>query len=123
MSILLQLIFINFLCVISLKIIMSKGMALESLGVFFEKKVENGSKIYDAFICPWCMGTLQSISAHVFAFGLGILPFEINSHLFFRWPLIIMGASFLSGISWTFYLYLSEKTEYFYSLNNKDEQK
>lgn len=86
-----------------LKIAMSEGMLLEKAGKFFQKKVDDGYKVFDLFICPWCAGTLQAITAHAFAFGLGILPMEWNWQLLIRYPLIVMGASFLSGNVWNLY--------------------
>lgn len=123
--ILLQLILITFICVMGLKIVFSKGMLLESVGIWAEEKVESGEKIYDLFICPWCMGTVQSITAHLFAFGIGVLPFEWHWSLLIRWPLVIMGASFLSGLSWTIYETINtikERNEWQSKLYEKQEQ-
>lgn len=86
-----------------LKISMSEGMIFERVGEFFKRKVDAGQKFYDLFICPWCMNTLQSITAHIFAFGLGILHWDFNWQLLIRWPLVVMGASFLSGNAWNIY--------------------
>lgn len=111
MILLLKLIGISFICVMGLKIVMSEGMLLEKLGKFFEKKIDEGNKIYDLFYCQWCMGTLQSITAHFFAFGLGILPFEWNWQLLIRWPLVVMGTGFVSGIAWTIYQTINDIRE------------
>lgn len=113
--------------VMGVKIVMSKGMLLEGLGDFFERKVEEGYKIFELFICPWCMNTLFSVVAHVFAFGLYIMPFEFNWQLLIRWPLIICGASFVSGNIWNLYETVNRirerneaETEYFEKLNQGD---
>lgn len=103
MILLFKLILLTFIIVMGLKIAMSKGMLLEKLGDYFENKVEIGHKIFDLFICPWCMSTLQSITAHGFAFALGILPFQWDWQLLARWPLVVMGTSFLSGNAWNIY--------------------
>lgn len=101
--ILLKLIGITFILVMGFKIVMSEGMLFESVGRYFEEKVDNGNKKFEVFICPWCMPSLCSIIAHGFAFGLGVLPFEWNWQLLIRWPLVIMGASFICGNAWNIY--------------------
>lgn len=104
MLILFKLIALTVMIVMALKIVMIEGMLLEKLGKYFERKVKGGHKIYDLFICPWCANTIQVFTAHAFAFGLGILPFEFNWQLIVRLPLVIFGASFISGNLWNLYL-------------------
>lgn len=101
--ILLQLIGLTFIIVMGLKIAMSEGMLLENLGKYFERKVDEGNKGFEIFICQWCMASLQSLTAHAFAFGLGVLPFEWNWQLLIRWPLVVMGSSFVCGNAWNIY--------------------
>ncbi len=103
MILIFKLILITFILVMGLKIAMSEDMLLEKLGNWFGEKAKS-NKVFELFVCPWCMGTLQSITAHFFAFGLGLLPFEWNWQLLIRWPLVVMGASLLSGLTWTIYL-------------------
>lgn len=125
-----QLIGITVVIVLALKIALSEKMLLEKLGERLERKIEDGHKIWDLIICPWCAGTLQSITAHFFAFGLGILPFEWNWQLLIRWPLVVFGASFISGTLWTIVLTLNQIKDrneqeklYFESLNPSEEEK
>lgn len=125
MILLIKLILITVIIVLALRVALSEGMLLERLGKNLEDRVERGQKIYDLIVCPWCSGSLQSITAHGFAFGLGILPFEWSWQLLIRWPLVIFGASFISGMLWTIYLTLNqikEKNEaefhYFKNLND-----
>lgn len=103
MILLLELILITFILVMGLKISMSKGMIFESVGNYLEAKVDSGHKVFDLFICPWCMSTLQSVVAHFFAIGIGVLPAEFNWQLLIRWPLVFMGASFVCGNAWNIY--------------------
>lgn len=103
MILLFKLILITCILVMGLKVAMSKDMLLEKFGDYFEKKIDDGHRFFDIFVCPWCMGTLQSIVAHFFAIGLGLLPMEWNWQLLIRWPLVFMGASFLCGMAWTIY--------------------
>ncbi len=129
MILLFKLILITFILVMGLKIAMSEGMLLERVGKYFQKKVDAGYKVFDLFVCPWCMSTLQSITAHAFAFGLGILPLEFNWQLVIRWPLIVMGSSFLCGNAWNIYETINrirERNEaeanYFNSLLGREEE-
>ena len=103
MILLFKLILITFILVMGLKIAMSKDMLLEKVGDYFEEKVADGHKVFDIFVCPWCMSTLQSIVAHVIAIGLGILPMEWDWQLLIRWPLVVMGTSFIAGNAWNIY--------------------
>lgn len=125
MIVLFKLTILTVIIVLALRVAMSERMLLEKAGRYFEKKVNDGHKIYDLFVCPWCSGTLQSITAHGFAFGLGILPFEWNWQLLIRWPLVVFGSSFIAGVLWTIYLTLNQIKEsneaqsiYFKSIND-----
>lgn len=108
MILLLKLILLTVIIVLALRVALSEGMLLEKLGKNLEDRVEKGQKVWDLIICPWCSGTLQSITAHFAAFGLGILPFEWNWQLLIRWPLVVFGACFVSGMSWAIYLTLNQ---------------
>lgn len=128
MIILFKLIILTVIIVLALRVAMSERMLLEKLGNYFERKVEEGYKVYDLFVCPWCSGTLQSLTAHAFAFGLGILPIEWNWQLLIRWPLVVFGSSFISGMLWTIYLTINQVREnnesqsiYFKNINNNIE--
>lgn len=103
MIILLKLIILNCICVLGWKIAISDGMLLDSIGKWGDRKVEEGHKIYDLVVCPWCCGTAISIAAHLFAFGIGVLPLIFNWQLLIRWPLVVMGSSFICGNIWNIY--------------------
>lgn len=129
MIILLKLILLTTMIVMALKIVMSEGMLLEKLGAWLERKIDEGHKAYDLFYCEWCSVSLQSITAHAFAFGLGILPLEFSWQLLIRWPLVIFGASFLSGNLWNLYLTINQikekneaEKEFYERCNENDEQ-
>lgn len=111
MILLFKLILLTVIIVLALRVALSENMLLEKLGKNLEERVERGQRIWDIIICPWCSGTLQSITAHFAAFGLGILPFEWNWQLLIRWPLVVFGASFISGMCWTIYLTLNQIKE------------
>lgn len=107
------------------KIAISKGMILEKIGEYGDRKVEEGYKIFDLIVCPWCCGTVISVAAHCFAFGLGVLPLKFDWQLLIRWPLVVMGSSFVCGNAWNIYETINsvkEKNEqeaaYFKKLNS-----
>lgn len=99
-----KLIAITVVLVLSLKIVMSQGMLLERLGNYFERKIDEGYKVFDLFYCQWCMGTIATFPAYFFAFGLGILPFEWHWQLLIRYPLIVGATSIIAGNIWNVYV-------------------
>lgn len=131
MIVLLKLIILTVMIVLALQVAMSKKMLLEKLGEYFNWQVEErGRKIFDLFSCPWCSGTLYSIPAHFFAFGLGIIPFQWDWQLVIRWPLVVFGSSFIAGMLWTIYLTLNQikekneaEAEYLKALLNGEDDK
>lgn len=123
----LKLIALTVTIVLALKVALSKDMLLDKLGVWLEQKSDK-EKIYNLFICPFCMGTLQVFTAHAFAFGLNVLPLEFNWQLIIRIPLVIFASSFISGNLWNLYETVNRikeknevEAEYYNSLfENKD---
>lgn len=111
MILLAKLIILTVMIASALKVVMSEGMLLEKLGAYFKRKQDKGYRWVDLFYCEWCCVTLQSITAHAFAFGLGILPLSWNWQLLIRWPLVVFGASFISGNLWNVYLTINKIKE------------
>lgn len=131
MVVLFKLIILTVIIVLALKISLSQGMLFEKVGDWLESKVNAGYKIFDLFVCQWCMPSLQVCTAHAFAFGLGILPWEFNWQLLIRWPLVVFGASIISGNIWGLYQAINQikekneqEAEYYKNLNNslKEEE-
>lgn len=109
MILLFKLIIITTIWVLGVKISTAEEMILEKLGKYGEKKVEAGHKIYDAlWVCPWCMSSIHSLVGYGFAFLLGLIPFEWNWQLVYRYPLIVMGTSIAAGMTWTIYLTINQ---------------
>lgn len=102
MIIIAKLVILTVVIVMALKVAMSEGMIFEKVGKWLEDK-SKGNRVYEMFICPWCMNSLQGITAHLFAFGLGILPLEFNWQLVIRYPIIVFASSFISGNLWNLY--------------------
>ena len=126
MIILFKLILLTFIWVMGVKISTSEGMIFERLGRYGQRKVDEGHKIWESLVaCEWCLPSVHSIFGTAFAVGLGVIPFEMNKELFIRWPLVIMGPSLLSGLTWSFYLTINKikekneaEAEYFKFVNS-----
>jgi hypothetical protein len=111
------------------KISTTEGMIFEEIGNYARRKVDEGHKIWEALIvCEWCLPSVYSIFGHVFAIGLGILPFEWSWQLLIRWPLVVMGASISSGLIWTIYLMFNQikennmaQTDFYKNINHEKE--
>lgn len=124
----LKLIAITVTIVLALKVALSKDMLLDKLGGWLEDKSDK-EKVYNLFICPFCMATLQVFTAHAFAFGLNILTLEFNWQLIIRIPLVIFASSVISGNLWNLYETVNRikeknevEAEYYNSLfENKEE--
>lgn len=112
MTVLFNIIIITFIWVMGIKISTADGMVFEKLGRYAQRKVDEGYKIWEALVaCEWCLPSVHSIFGNAFAMGLGIIPAEFNKELFIRWPLVIMGTSLLSGLTWTIYLTINKIKE------------
>lgn len=112
MSELFQIILLTFIWVMGVKISTAEGMIFERLGEYAKYKVDSGHKIWEALVnCEWCLPSVHSIFGHAFAIGLGIIPLELNKELFIRWPLVIIGTSLISGLTWTIYLTINRIKE------------
>lgn len=126
----LKLIAITFVWVMGIKISTADEMVFERLGKWGQRKVDEGHKIYEALmVCPWCLPSIHSLVGYAFAFGLNVIPFEWDWKLLIRYPLVVMGTSFLSGNIWNIYETINRvkerneaQTDYYNSLlQNNDE--
>jgi hypothetical protein len=96
--------------VIGIMIVTNKGMILEKLGEWGNKKVDQGHKIFEAIIaCPWCMPSIHSSVG----FGFYFLFFGIQWDLLLSYPIVAMGSSFCSGFTWTVYNFIVKVNEYY----------
>lgn len=103
MIVLLKLIIIVSIWVLGIKIATAEDMLLDNLGKWATKQAKK-HKIFEALIvCPFCMPSIHSVIGYFFAFGLNILPFEWNWQLIIRYPLVVIGASIISGFTWVGY--------------------
>lgn len=102
--IILKLILILSVWCLGIKIITANGMIFERIGEWGERKVDEGYKIFEALIvCPFCLPSIHSLFAYGIAFGLDILKFEFDWKLIIMWPIVVMGASIVTGFTWVGY--------------------
>jgi hypothetical protein len=105
-------IFFNYIWVLGVKISTAEGMVFEKLGNWGEEKEEEGYKIMKGLItCQWCLPGFHSLVAWAFAFTIGGLAFEWNWKYLVMWPIIIMGTSLCTGLTWTIYLTINQIRE------------
>lgn len=114
--------------VLSIKIVsFGHDMALSNLRKMAEGR--NNKLISGWFLCEWCMPSIWSILGYAFAALYLGFPWNIANWYLIFYPIIVGAASVISGITWTFILYLIEllnsikmKNEIF-KLTNYEQQK
>lgn len=110
MSLLFNLILITSIWCIGLTIVTQNNMLLHSVRIWAESKE---SKWYAPLIlCTWCLPSIHSAVGYGFAVGIGIIN-SFSWRLVFMYPLVVMGASFVTGIVWSVYELISIKTQYY----------
>jgi ABC-type spermidine/putrescine transport system permease subunit II len=118
MILLMKLILITAIWCLGIKIATAKGMILEGLGEWAEDKVEQGHKIFEPLlVCPWCMPSIHSAIGYLFAFSIGVVA-DFKFELVIMYPLVVMGASVVTGLTWTIYETISQVYQYFKNLND-----
>lgn len=106
----LKLILFTSMVVISWKIATSEGMLLDKIGQWASSKRESGKKIFEILICPFCAPSLFSIFGYGFGYLSGI---EFTWKIFICYPLVVFGASTLSGFIWYLWLLLESAQGYY----------
>ena len=113
MILLFKIIIITSIWVLGLTIATSDGMILEKWKVWGKAKMDEGHVIVEPLImCEWCMPSLHSIFGYAFAFGIGVLN-NFSWRLVVMYPLVVMGSSFVCGVSWTIYNMVKNKRDYY----------
>jgi len=124
MILLFKLIILTSICVLAFKIVTSEKMLLDKLGEWAENKVNDGNKIFELLVCPWCQPTLFSWIGFGFAYGIGVVD-TLSWQLLWYYPLCIGGSSLTCGLIWTLYTTMESKKTYYdnaqkyYYLTNK----
>lgn len=105
----LKVMFFLYIWVLGIKIVTAEGMIFENIGKYGKQKIEEGYKVYEALVnCEWCLPSIHSIFGYVFAFALGVIPFEWNWNYIIMWPIVVMGTSLCTGLTWTIYLTIND---------------
>lgn len=115
----LYLIFFTVSTVLAFRVAISEKMILERFGRWAEYQVEKGNKIWDLFICPWCANTLFIFFGWACIFTLEILPFEFNIKYVVVHCISWFASCFISGVTWTWYLTLNAKKEYYENITQE----
>jgi hypothetical protein len=111
--IIISLILITTIWVLGLTIVTQEGMLLFSIREWANKKHEAGNKWMEpVIICYYCMPSIHSLIAYLFAIGIGIIT-SFEWKLVFMYPLVVMGSSLLNGIVWGIHKMIETKTGYF----------
>lgn len=96
-----ELIAVTTMWVLGMKIVTHKGMVLEKLGQYGEKKVEQGKRIFEPlFVCEWCMPSIHSVIGYMVVYTT-MATFHLQALLMY--PIVAMGSSFSSGMLWLIY--------------------
>jgi hypothetical protein len=105
-------IFFTYIWVLGVKISTAEGMVFDKLGEWGEAKEQDGYKIFKGLItCQWCLPGFHSIIGWAFAFVVGGIQLEWNWKYLVMWPIIIMGTSLCTGLTWTIYLTINQIRE------------
>lgn len=97
MMILLKIIILNVIWILGLKVATSEGMVLHFIARYAESKE---SLIWEPVIlCEWCMPSLHSVIAYVFAIGIGIIS-SFSWKLVWIYPLVVLSSSVACGVIW-----------------------
>lgn len=105
---------------LGIKIVTSEGMILGSVGAWAQMKAEEGHRIFEAlFLCVWCLPSLHSAIAILFAWGIGIIT--PSWQLLIYYPLVAMGASLLNGLIWGYHEKQAAEKEYYEKKHDWDK--
>jgi len=94
------------------KIASSRDMIFEKIGLWAQNKVDEGKKIFELLVCPWCAGTLFTFFGMLEAYGLNIIT-HFEWQLLLYYFLTVCGCSIVSGLTWTIYLTINSKKQYY----------
>lgn len=113
MILLISLILLTTIWCIGVTIVTYDEMALHSIRKYAEARAREGKIIFEPLIvCVWCMPSIHSLFGYAFAVGMGLIT-EFSWGLVVMYPLVAMGSSFLSGMSWLFFEYMDNKKKYY----------
>lgn len=112
---LLELIIITSVWVLGLTIATQEHMVLYGVRVWANKYQDNYKILKALITCPFCMPSIHSLFGYFFAVAGGIVSLDLR--LLVLYPIVVMGASILTGFSWTLYDLMSIKVAHIEKLN------
>lgn len=112
MILLLKLIILTSMTSLAWKIASSRDMIFEQIGFWAQYQVDEGKKIFELLVCPWCCGTLFTLFGMLEAYGLKIIT-HLEWQLLLYYFLTVCGCSIVTGLTWTIYLTINSKKQYY----------
>ena len=106
----LSIILITSLWVLGIKIVTHEDMALEKLGEWATEKAKSNRIFEPLLICEYCMPSIHSSIGYLVYWqvvGLSSWKYLI------AYPIVVCGASFLSGSLWSLHNLLAKKHDYY----------
>lgn len=119
MMTLLTLIIITSIWCLGIKIVTSNGMVLGKVGKWAEEKSGDYIILEPLINCIWCLPSIHSVIGYLFAFGIGAVS-GFDYTFIIMYPIVVMGASAVGGITWAFYEALSQVRDYYFKLNTTE---
>lgn len=120
MLLLLKLIFITYIIVVTYIAASQEDMLLSGVRRLAQEAKDDGYKIAQIFLCPWCAPSLFTLIGFACAWGLGVLNVFMLD-IFILYFLTVCGASVASGLTWSVYEMVNAKKDYYKSLVQYEE--
>ena len=110
MIIILSIILITSIWILGIKIATHPDMIFGKLGSWAEKKVESGYEILNPLlVCEFCMPSIHSIVGYFIYWQVSGLSLKY----LWAYPVVVAGASFLTGSLWALYNMIVAKHIYY----------
>ncbi len=117
--VLLKLIFVTSVLVWGVTISTQEHMIFYGVREWANKKLDEGYGVFKALVlCPWCLPSIWSLVAYFFCLISGIITYHWK--IFTLYPLVVGGASMLSGNGWSLYELIDAKTEFYKNINDSN---
>ncbi|MBP6478172.1 MAG: hypothetical protein KA290_10675 [Chitinophagaceae bacterium] len=105
---LLQIILLTSIWCLGVTIVTQPDMALGRLREWAEGK--ESMWFQPLLICPWCLPSIHSIFGYLFSLLIGV---EITWKIIAIYPLVVAGASVVTGLIWSLCTLIFIKTKHF----------
>ncbi len=112
------LIFVTAVLVWGVMISTEPDMVFEKIGAWADNEIKKGNKIWDWILrCPFCMPSLYTSFAYLLTFKLGMWS---DWSMLWAYPIVVCGASLVSGMVWLLFRLISVMIRYFKYLNGEE---